>query len=86
MISLHVWLPGPMFLHVVSVFGPMFLPGVFVQGVSVWGSLSRGGFCPGDLCSKGDLCLGDVCQTNCSVKSGSTHPTGMLSCHACYMW
>ena len=40
MMSLPVWLPGPMFLLGVSVPGPMFLLGVSVQGVSV-----RGGFC-----------------------------------------
>ena len=37
MMSLPVWLPGPMFLPGVPVSGPMFLPGVLFRG-----SLSRG--------------------------------------------
>ena len=45
--SLPVWLPGPMFLLQVFVSGPMFLPGVSVQGVSVQGGLYPCGLCPG---------------------------------------
>ena len=41
MMSLPVWLSGPMFLLGVSVPGPMFLLGISVQGVFVW----EGGLC-----------------------------------------
>ena len=58
MMSLPVWLPGPMFLPWVSIPGPMFLPGG--EGSLSRGSLSRGGFCPGGLCLgvsvQGGLC------------------------------
>ena len=56
MMSLLVWLPGPMFLLRSLCLGG----GVFVQGVSVWGSLSRGtsvqgGFSPEWSLSGGSL-------------------------------
>ena len=51
MISLPVWMPGPVFLLGVSVSGPMFLPGCLCLG---GGSLSRGYLSGGSL-SRGSL-------------------------------
>ena len=55
MMSLLVWLPGPMFFLGGSVSGPMFLlsGGVSIGGGSVWGNL-----CPGGSLSKG-FCVRD---------------------------
>ena len=81
MMSLFVWLFGPMFLlrGGVSVSGPMFLPGESLS----WGflsrgrSLSRGGLCPGGLCPVGlcpvgslfgDLCPGESLSRGVSVR------------------
>ena len=49
MMSLPVWLPGPMFLPGVSVTGPIFLPGGLClgEGISVQGVSVQGGLCPG---------------------------------------
>ena len=73
MMSLPVWLPGPMFLPGVSVTCSIFLPGslclgegISVQGVSVqWSLCPRGGPMFGGLylgfLLGGNLCPGDLC-------------------------
>ena len=69
MMSLPVWLPGPMFfLGRISVSGPMFLLG---RGVSVQG------VCAGGLCPR-KLCLGDV-SVQAGVCPGGLGPGGSLS-------
>ena len=71
MMSLPVWLPGPMLLlRRFSVPGPMFLPGwrVFVQG----------SLCPGGSLSRG-VSVGRSLPP--IRKMGGMHPTGMLSCY-----
>ena len=55
MMSLPVWLPGPMILPGVFVLGPMFLWGsLCLVPCSFRGTLSKGslpgGLCPGGLC------------------------------------
>ena len=62
MMSLPVWLPGPMFLLGVSVPGPMFLLG---GGGHCPG---EGGLCPGEggLCPGGSLSRGSL-PGGCSV-------------------
>ena len=68
MMSLPVWLPGPMFL----------LGGVSVQRGLCLGCVSvHRGLCLGGVLCPGDLCLG-VSEIR---KVGGTHPTGMLSCY-----
>ena len=67
MMSLPVWLPGPMFfLGRISVSGPMFLLG---RGVSVQG------VCAGGLCPR-NLCLGDV-SVQAGVCPGGLGPGGL---------
>ena len=83
MMSLSVWLPGPIFLLGMSL---SLVPCSF-QGVSVWGSLSWGGcLCPWGLCPggvSGGLCPGGLYQGESfpPTNRDDTHPTGM---HYCY--
>ena len=51
MMSLPIWLPGPMFL-----LGGVSVQGVSIQGISVWESLSEG---VQGVFVKGGLCQGD---------------------------
>ena len=68
MMSLPVWLPGPVFL----------LGG----GLCPEGSMSRVCLCPQGSLFGGVLCPGDLCLGVSEIrKVGGTHPTGMLSCY-----
>ena len=71
MMSLPVWLHGPMFLPGVFVPGLMFFLGVSVLGVS-----DQRGLCPGGLYRE---------TPHPPIrKAGGRHPTGMLSCFHIY--
>ena len=96
MMSLSVWLPGPVFLlgggggfsvQGVSLWEGLCLGLVFVQRVSVQWDLCLGVLCPGmggGFCPwmGGFLSFRGVLCPGVSVggQAGSTHPTGMLSC------
>ena len=76
MMSLPVWLPGPMLLLGVSVPGVMFLLGGLCSG----GPSPEGGLSEGDLCPGGGVSVGRPGIR----KAGSMHPTGMLSCYSSF--
>ena len=90
MMSLPVWLPGPMFFLGGPLPGPMFLPGVpMSKGVSGDGGLclGMGGFCPagvsvqeGSLSRKVYVKGGFLYRDPRRIRNaGDMHPRGMLS-------
>ena len=76
MMSLPVWLPGPIYLLGVSVPGPMF----FLGGLCL-GSLCPGGLSPGVSLS-GGVSVGRL--PSGIRKVGGMHPTRMFSCFKLY--
>ena len=93
MMSLPVWLPGPMVLLGVSVSGPMFLPrwSLSLVGLCPWshvlfrGSLSKevsvqGVSVQGVSVQRFSVQWGLYMETPRIRKAGGMHRTGMLSC------
>ena len=74
-LSLSVWLAGPMFLPGVCVQGGL-CPGDLCAG----GSVSRGSLSRGSLSRRVSVWLSPQTKIPRTVKSGRMHPTGMLSC------
>ena len=80
MISLSVWLPGPMFLPGVSVQEGLCPRRSLSRSVSIQKCLCPGGLCPGGLCPWGSLSMEVSAGRPPIRKAGGTHPIGMLSC------